>query len=148
MRPRLYNSVVDRRSPLTAALLCLSVLLAAGARVPPASGAQGAAAAPKEMGQVRPGESRRQEIEGGEAHVYRVTLSQGQYLRAVVEQDGIDLAVSFFEPGADPAAPDAKPLIHMDSPNGSHGPESVSVLASASGEYLLDVRSEAYAAGW
>jgi tetratricopeptide (TPR) repeat protein len=96
----------------------------------------------KEMGRVSPGETRRQSLDGGEAHAYRVTLARGQYLRAVVEQDGVDVTVSFFEPGTEPSASGAKPAAFMDTLNGLHGPESVSLVAAASGEYLLVVRSE------
>ena len=138
-----------------AALLCVCVVAAAaGANVRARVGAtqQAAVAAQtpsptpstpalKEMGRVSPGETRRQSLDGGEAHAYRVTLASGQYLRAEVEQDGIDLTVSFFEPGTDPSASGAKPTAYMDTINGSHGPESVSLVAAASGEYLLVVRS-------
>ncbi len=99
--------------------------------------------APKDSGQLRPGETTRQGIAGGETHLYRVPLAPGRYLRAVVMQEGIDLSVSIFEPGTEPAATVTKaPIIYMDSPNGSRGPESVSLVAAVAGEYLLAVRSE------
>ncbi|HKG14783.1 MAG TPA: CHAT domain-containing tetratricopeptide repeat protein [Pyrinomonadaceae bacterium] len=150
MRPRRPNAARERRSILKAALLCLCLFAAAAAPCArawvaaprPAGAAQTPAPAPKDLGQVRPGETRRQPLEGGEAHAYRVTLARGQYLRAVVEQDGVDLTVSFYEPGADPSAAGAKPVVSMDTLNGSHGPESVSLVAEASGEYLLVARSE------
>ncbi len=148
MRPRRLNVAEARRSALkAAALLCLCLIAAAAAGAPAGAwagaprAAQGAPTAPKEMGGVSPGETRRQSIDGGESHVYRVALARGQYLRAVVEQDGIDLTVSFYEPGTDPASAAAKSLIDMDTLNGAHGPESVSLVAGASGEYTLVVRS-------
>ncbi|HVF67063.1 MAG TPA: CHAT domain-containing protein [Pyrinomonadaceae bacterium] len=135
---------------LTAALLCLCVAAASGPRAGAWVGAPQLASvaaptpspAPKDLGQVRHGETRRESLEGGEAHAYRVTLARGQYVRAFVEQDGIDINVSFYEPGTDLAAQGAKPSAFMDTLNGSHGPESVSLLAAASGEYLLVARSE------
>lgn len=148
MRPRRPNAAEERRSTRKAALLFLCLVAAtaaageyACARVGEPRAAQGTSNAPKEMGGVSPGETRRQAIEGGETHVYRVALARGQYLRAVVEQDGIDLSVAFYEPGTDPASAGAKAIIDMDTLNGLHGPESVSVVAGASGEYLLGVRS-------
>ena len=148
MRPRRPNNARERRPVLTAVLLCMCVVAAGpgvSARVwaATARAAQSASPAPKDLGQVRPGEMRRESLEGGEAHAYRVTLARGQYIRAAVEQDGIDITVSFYEPGTDLAAPGAKPSAFMDTLNGSHGPESVSLLTGASGEYLLVVRSEA-----
>lgn len=143
---------------MTAALLCACVAAAAAGvnalaradtpRQASVAAAQTPSPAPsppaiKDMGRVNPGEMRRQSLDGGEAHAYRVTLARGQYLRAVVEQDGIDLSVSFFGPGADPSAAGAKPAAFMDTFNGSHGPESVSLVADASGEYLLVARSAA-----
>lgn len=145
MRPHRLNPARERRPVLTAALLCVCVVAAAsGARawVGTPRAAQSTSPAPKDLGQVRPGEMRRQSIDGGESHVYRVALARGQYLRAVVEQDGIDLIVSFYEPGSDPSAARAKPAAYMDTFNGEHGPESVSLVAEVSGEYLLDVYSD------
>lgn len=150
MRPRRPNAAGERRSKGKAALVCLCLVAAAAAcahagawaDAPRASqGTSNASSAPKDMGGVSPGETRRQPIDGGESHVYRVALARGQYLRAAVEQDGIDLTVSFYEPGTDPASAGAKSLIDMDTLNGVHGPESVSLVADASGEYLLCVRS-------
>lgn len=138
MRPRRPDNSRERRPVWTAALLCLFVAAAASG-----VGAQSPTPAPKDSGQVRPGETRRDSLEGGEAHAYRLTLARGQFTRASVEQDGIDVTVSFYEPGTDLTSPDAKPSAFMDTLNGSHGPESVSLLAASSGEYLLVVRSEA-----
>jgi len=97
--------------------------------------------APKDLGQLRPGETRNQEINGGEAHAFRVPLLQQQYLRTIVTQEGTDVTVSFFAPGTELTG-NTGPIVKMDSPNGSHGPESVSLVASAPGDYLLVVRSE------
>src|SRR5689334_9622341 len=49
------------------------------------------------------------ELAGGESHVYQIQLAAGQYLGAVVEQRGIDVAVTV-------SAPDGKPLMEVDSP--------------------------------
>lgn len=145
MQPRRLNAVEERRSALKTALLCLCLVAAtaagAGAWVGAHRAAQSTPDGPKEMGVVSPSETRRQSIDGGEWHVYRVSLARGQYMRAVVEQEGIDLTVSFYEPGTDLASANPKSIIDMDTINGWHGPESVSLLANASGEYLLGVRS-------
>jgi len=63
-------------------------------------------------------------LAGGEAHSYRITLKTGQYLRVVVEQKGIDVAVTLF-------APNGQKLAEVDSPNGNQGPEPVAWIAQA-----------------
>lgn len=129
--------------------LCLSAafgpagMSAASGRTPPAfhktPAAQGPQPAPsptpQDMGVLLPGEARRQEMESGGVHTYRLALAAGQYARAAVEQQGIDVSVAFIAPGSNEAA------VRMDSPNGRHGAERVSVVAGAPGEYLLEVRS-------
>src|SRR6185436_15094034 len=100
--------------------------------------------APKDFGQLLPGNSNHQEMNGGDTHVFRVPLLQHRYLRTIVMQEGIDVSVSFFAPGTELAAVmgTSPALIQMDSPNGYQGRESVSLVAPASGEYLLVVRSD------
>jgi hypothetical protein len=74
------------------------------------------------------------ELKGGETQSYRVQLTSGQFLHAVVEQDNIDVATAVF-------GPDGKQLSESDSPNDRWGHEPVIVLAAASGEYRVDIRS-------
>jgi CHAT domain-containing protein/tetratricopeptide (TPR) repeat protein len=74
------------------------------------------------------------ELKGGETQSYRVQLTSGQFLHAVVEQDNIDVATAVF-------GPDGKQLSESDSPNDRWGLEPVIVLAAASGEYRVDIRS-------
>ncbi len=74
------------------------------------------------------------ELAGGEAHTYRITLMAGQYMRAVVEQKGIDVIATLF-------APNGQKFFEVDSPNGTQGPEPVSLITQAAGEYQLKVTS-------
>ncbi len=74
------------------------------------------------------------ELSGGQTHSYQVTLTQGQYLEAVVEQRGIDVVVTVF-------APDGQKIVKVDSPIGTQGPERVMLVAETSGPYRLEVRS-------
>ena len=81
----------------------------------------------------------------GDLHRYRVALDSGEVLRAVVEQHGVDVVITAF-------APDGSRLGEFDSPNGREGPEPVTVVASARGEYRLEIRrlegAEAPAGGY
>ncbi|MBV9957466.1 MAG: CHAT domain-containing protein [Acidobacteria bacterium] len=105
----------------------LVIILLSGASL--AQTQQGGAATPLEQG--KPVEC---ELAGGKAETYLIKLSAGQFLRAVVEQRGIDVVVRLY-------APDGKQLLEVDSPNGTDGPEPVSLIASVTGEYRLEVRS-------
>ena len=59
------------------------------------------------------------ELKGDASHSYFVRMEMGQYLQAVVEQKGIDVAVTVY-------APDEKKCFEIDSPNGAQGSEPVS----------------------
>ncbi|MGB7922029.1 MAG: tetratricopeptide repeat protein [Pyrinomonadaceae bacterium] len=74
------------------------------------------------------------ELAGGQSHSYRIVLTSDQYLHVVAEQRGIDLVITLF-------GPDEKPVIEVDSPNGTQGPELVSAIAETSGSYRLEVHS-------
>ena len=74
------------------------------------------------------------ELKGGETHSYRIQLTAGQFLNASVEQQDIDLVTAVF-------GPDGKQLTESDSPNERWGSEPVVILAPATGEYRVDIRS-------
>ncbi|MGH9837263.1 MAG: tetratricopeptide repeat protein [Blastocatellia bacterium] len=74
------------------------------------------------------------ELAGGQSHAYQMALAAGQYLNVVVEQRGIDVAVTLF-------GPDGKRLIEVDSPNGEQGPEPVKWIVETAGLHRLVVRS-------
>jgi erythromycin esterase len=69
----------------------------------------------------------------GDKHAYRVALPQGGAMRLVFEQHGVDIAIATF-------APDGTPLGEFDSPNGRDGPEPVTIVAKAAGEYRIEVQ--------
>jgi erythromycin esterase len=69
----------------------------------------------------------------GDVHMYQVTLDQGQFLRAVVEQRGVDVVVTVI-------GPDGEKIAEVDSPTGTEGEETVEVAATASGPYRLEIR--------
>ena len=74
------------------------------------------------------------ELKAGEAHSYIAKLASGQYLHVVVEQKGIDVVVRLF-------GPDGQKISEVDSPNGTQGPEPLSMIAEVAGDYRLEVRS-------
>jgi CHAT domain-containing protein/tetratricopeptide (TPR) repeat protein len=83
---------------------------------------------------LEPGKPVERELSGGQSHSYKVTMISGQYLRVVVEQRGIDVAVALF-------APDGKKISEADSEHMFEGSETMSAIAEAAGEYLIEARS-------
>jgi CHAT domain-containing protein/tetratricopeptide (TPR) repeat protein len=74
------------------------------------------------------------ELKGGETQSFRIVLSAGQFLHALVEQKDIDIITAVF-------GPDGKQLSESNSPNDRWGTEAVILVASVSGEYRVDIRS-------
>jgi len=74
------------------------------------------------------------DLKGGETHAYRVKLTSGQFLHALVEQLDIDVVTAVF-------TPDGKQLSESDSPNDRWGSEPITLVAPVSGEYRVEIRS-------
>jgi tetratricopeptide (TPR) repeat protein len=73
-------------------------------------------------------------IGGRETHRYKIALSPGLYLRVAIAQRGIDVIVTVLDPAG-------RRVARIDRPNGAYGPENVSVIAEAPGDYLIEVRT-------
>src|SRR5437868_4016231 len=80
-----------------------------------------------EIRELKQGQVIERELAGGEAHTYRVAVASGQYLKAVVEQKGIDVVVRLF-------GTDSQKMAEVDN-NPAVGMESVAAVAEASGNY-------------
>ena len=73
-----------------------------------------------------------QTLSPGEKHTHTFTLKANDYLKLVVEQLGIDVAVRLI-------GPDGKVVIEVDSPNGTQGPEPLAVIVEQAGTYTLEI---------
>ncbi|HEU4431797.1 MAG TPA: tetratricopeptide repeat protein, partial [Pyrinomonadaceae bacterium] len=73
-------------------------------------------------------------IKGGESHSYLINLVAGQFLHALIEQQGVDLTVSLFRP-------DGSLIGVSDSPNEQFGPEPALLVADVSGAYRIEVQA-------
>jgi CHAT domain-containing protein/tetratricopeptide (TPR) repeat protein len=73
-------------------------------------------------------------LQGGEKHIYAIRAETGHFIHAIVDQLGIDVALTLY-------APDGKVVSSMDSPNGNFGLEQISTIAEAPGIYRLEVAS-------
>ena len=80
------------------------------------------------------GKPRGASIAGGQAHTYTVQLRAGESATVLVEQRGIDLVLSAIGPGG-------ATLGEIDSPNGAHGPERLTIVAVRRGEHAFLIRS-------
>jgi CHAT domain-containing protein/Tfp pilus assembly protein PilF len=96
------------------------------------TGATNSAHAAQDFLPLEPGRPILRELAGGHSHSYRITLDAGQYLRVVVEQRGIDVAVVLL-------GPDDQPIFTFDAV-GPPSPEQVTQVAESAGSYRLTVQ--------
>ncbi len=86
----------------------------------------------QDSGALAPGAQIEREIAGGEAHSYRVTLASGDFLRALIEQRGIDVSARVIEP-------DGKKNLEAQNLNDTVRPERVLLIAETTGDHRLEV---------
>ena len=106
-------------------------------RTPPAIGIFQLRAAAQSQQQsdtrdLKPGQPIEDELAVNKSHAYRATLKAGEYISVVVEQKGIDVAVTLF-------GTDGKKIADVDIVPANEK-ESISLVGEASGEYVLEVR--------
>lgn len=81
-----------------------------------------------------PGSEVQEQLGGGLAQTYTIPVAAGQFLRVVVEQRGILIMATLFDPSG-------KELIKTDNPSGPYGPIYLSAISQSKGDYRLEVRS-------
>src|SRR5882762_5534875 len=81
---------------------------------------------------LQPGTPIERTLAAGQSHTYNISLEQDQFLHLVVDQRGIDVVVRAFSPAG-------RQLREFDSPNGTSGPEDVTLIAATSGVYRIEV---------
>jgi CHAT domain-containing protein/tetratricopeptide (TPR) repeat protein len=79
------------------------------------------------------------ELVGGNTHAYRLALDADQYLRIMVDQKGIDVAMTLF-------GPDGASLAEIVLPHTLQGRKVVIAVTAAAGNHRLEVRSQNKAA--
>jgi CHAT domain-containing protein/predicted negative regulator of RcsB-dependent stress response len=81
---------------------------------------------------LNPGEVLTRTIKANQRHIFRVSLTQQQYVHVVVDQKGVDLVIRLLDPNK-------AQLVERDNPNGKFGPEAVSTVAQSTGSYYVDI---------
>ncbi|MDQ6785886.1 MAG: CHAT domain-containing protein [Acidobacteriota bacterium] len=73
------------------------------------------------------------ELKGGETHSYTISVERNQFLRVIIDQREVDVAITLY-------APDGQLLAELNSPNEAKGIEPVSFIAKIAGVYRLNLR--------
>ncbi len=81
---------------------------------------------------LQPGTPIERTLAAGQSHSYNISLEEDQFLQVLVDQHGIDVVVRVFSPAG-------RRLREFDTPNGTEGPEDVSVVAATAGMYRIEV---------
>jgi CHAT domain-containing protein/Tfp pilus assembly protein PilF len=87
----------------------------------------------KDIRALEPGKPIKRELAGGQRHSYQIKLNADQFLKVIIEQQGIDVV-------AQVSGPDGKQIFEFDSESRSQGREEVSLVAEAAGAFLLTLR--------
>jgi len=80
------------------------------------------------------GKTIERQLLGGEAHAFQITLTNGQCLRVIADQRGIDVTIKI-------STSNGRQLVEMDSKNSTQGPEIASVIAEQDDGCRVEVRS-------
>lgn len=113
-----------RRSLATLLGIILTVGLALSPREPTAAQSQTTA--------LQVGVSIERTLARGQRQSFSISLERDQFVQLVVEQRGIDAVVRVMSPAG-------KVLGEFDSPNGTEGPENVSLTSTTAGTYRIEV---------
>ncbi len=84
---------------------------------------------------IEPGRPINRQLAGGQQHSYQINLAADQFLKTVIDNDGVDVAVQVF-------GPNGKLILEFDSERSLSGHEPVSLVAEATGTYRLIIRPE------
>jgi CHAT domain-containing protein/Tfp pilus assembly protein PilF len=96
---------------------------------------QGGAVDEKDVRPLEQGRPVKRELSSGQQHIYQLRLSAGQFLKAIIEQQGIDVVAQI-------SGPDGKQILEFNSERRLQGQEQASLVAEAAGDYRLTLRPE------
>src|SRR6185295_14435904 len=85
---------------------------------------------------LEPGYRIERQLAGGEQHRYQIAMSAGDFVRVIVEQEGVDVTVRLADPDGDTIA-------EFQDEIRPRGEEPVDVIADTDGTYTLTVKATA-----
>jgi len=89
--------------------------------------------AERDIRTLEPGQSVKRELTGGQRHIYQIKLRADQFLKVIVEQQGIDVVAQVL-------GPDGAQILEVDSESRPRGQEQASLAPEAAGDYRLIVK--------
>jgi CHAT domain-containing protein/Tfp pilus assembly protein PilF len=89
----------------------------------------------KEALLLEPGKAIKRILAGADSHTYQIRLSAGQFVKVIVEQQGIDVVAQLSGPGGER-------ITEFDTESSSRGQELAGFVAGAEGVYRLTVRAK------
>jgi len=95
--------------------------------------------AQNDLPNLEPGKPISSELSGGEVRSYQIALTARQFLHVAVDQRGINLIVTLFDPNG-------KIIAERDSWAGLYGTENASLVSETAGNHRLEIRSKQKAA--
>jgi CHAT domain-containing protein/Tfp pilus assembly protein PilF len=84
---------------------------------------------------LEPGTTIKRDLTGGQQHSYQVSLNADQFIKTIVRQQGIDVAVKLF-------GPDGQQITEFDAEFREQGEEEVAWVAEKAGNYRIEVVSK------
>ncbi|HZS07392.1 MAG TPA: CHAT domain-containing protein [Blastocatellia bacterium] len=118
-----------RGCPATGSFLLTLILVLTTGLTSPALPPQ---TAPSDVRALEQGKPVERELKGGESHAYRVTLGSAQFVRVVVDQRGIDVAIRF-------SGPDGKQLTEVNLSPNTRGTDPACWIAETAGDYQIEI---------
>src|SRR5215475_1244144 len=82
---------------------------------------------------LEPGKAIKRELAGAGSHTYQIRLSAGQFVKVIVEQQGIDVVAQL-------SGPSGERIVEFDGESRSQGQELAPFVAETEGVYRLTVR--------
>src|ERR1039457_2413279 len=92
------------------------------------------------VGQLKSHRVIERELKPGQTDEYTVKVKAGQFVRLVVRQMGVDVAVTVLDPLG-------KTVLEADRTNGAFGPEAASFIGESAGEYRVRVSNGSESTG-
>src|SRR5437763_279623 len=121
------NCSIDTKALLRVSILLVVVHFHTGSlhasAIPRPSSQKSSQEAPSQTLTLKVGGVVNRELGGGQKDSYQLEVTADSFVHVVVEQLGIDVILTIYDPGG-------TKVCEVDRPNSSHGREAISIIAS------------------